>query len=181
MALHGLMDNSRYAARSTLARLRAVRPTSWLKVGACAAVLAVVAGALALRHESPHRERRPAAAHARPAAVMSDAARPVSHGAPAPPVEGKGNFKGKAQTYATAARKGDARGLKKLIAMTRADKCEVRSEAADALATLPSKKATAALQKLSHARFKDESRSPGIFSCSSRRAAQKALENRGRG
>jgi hypothetical protein len=65
--------------------------------------------------------------------------------------------------------------------MTRAPKCEARSEAADALGSFRSRKATAALKRLSRARFKDESRSPGIFSCSSRRAARKALEEqRGR-
>jgi hypothetical protein len=95
--------------------------------------------------------------------------------------ESQGEYKAAAQDYAEAARKGDARGLKKLVAMTRARRCEARSEAADALGTFRSRKATAALKRLSRARFRDESRTPGMFSCSSRRAAQKALEEqRGR-
>src|SRR5207248_894196 len=36
-------------------------------------------------------------------------------------------------------------------------------------------------KKQARARFKDEPKSPGIFSCSSRRAAQKALERQARG
>ena len=71
--------------------------------------------------------------------------------------------------------------LTKLVAMTHAKKCEARSEAADALGTLRGKKAKLALKKLAHAKFKDEARNPGIFSCSSRRAAQKALERQARG
>jgi len=43
-------------------------------------------------------------------------------------------------------------GLKKLVAMTHAPKCEARSEAADALGTMKSKKATAALKKLARSR-----------------------------
>src|SRR5205823_4853322 len=76
---------------------------------------------------------------------------------------------------------GNLRALTKLLAMTHAKKCEARSEAADALGTLRGKKAKLALKKLAHAKFKDEARSPGIFSCSSRRAAQKALERQARG
>jgi HEAT repeat protein len=90
--------------------------------------------------------------------------------------ESQGSYKSAAENYATAAKQGNARALNKLVAMTRAPKCEARSEAADALGTLRNKKARAALQKLAHGRFKDESRTPGIFSCSSRRAAEKALE-----
>ena len=85
-------------------------------------------------------------------------------------------FKAAAENYAEAARQGNGRALNKLVAMTRAPKCEARSEAADALGTLHNKKARAALKKLSVSRFKDESRTPGIFSCSSRRAAEKALD-----
>ena len=69
--------------------------------------------------------------------------------------------------------------LDKLVAMTHADNCEQRSKAAEALAAVHSKKATAALKRLANSSFKDESASPGVFSCSSRRAAQRALDQQG--
>lgn len=78
-----------------------------------------------------------------------------------------------------AGHKGESHGLAKLIAQTRAPSCAERTEAAKALAGNKSPKAVAALHKLASATFKDESASPGIFSCNSRRAAQKALGERG--
>jgi hypothetical protein len=118
--------------------------------------------------------------------VQTEAPRPPARAAQKSYAVGKaeekhGEYKAAAESYLVAAKKGDSRGLKKLVAMTHAPKCEARSEAADALGTMRSKKATAALKKLARSRFKDESRSPGIFSCSSRRAAQKALERQTRG
>jgi hypothetical protein len=118
--------------------------------------------------------------------MQTDAPRPPARAAQRSYAVGKaeekhGEYKSAAESYLVAAKKGDTRGLKKLVAMTHAPKCEARSEAADALGTMRSKKATAALKKLARSRFKDESRSPGIFSCSSRRAAQKALERQTRG
>jgi hypothetical protein len=65
--------------------------------------------------------------------------------------------------------------------MSKARKCEARSEAADALGTLRDRRAVVALKKLARSKFRDEPANPGIFSCSSRRAAQKALERRARG
>src|SRR5438270_181027 len=92
MPLHGLMQRSRYALRSALARLRGVRRSSWLKIGAGAGMLAALAGGLALGHESPQRHRRSADNHARSAAVMSDVAHPVVHAASAAAPEGKEDF-----------------------------------------------------------------------------------------
>ena len=69
--------------------------------------------------------------------------------------------------------------LDKLVALTRADTCEQRSKAVEALAAVHSRKATAALKRVANSSFKDESASPGLFSCSSRRAAQRALEQQG--
>jgi HEAT repeat protein len=63
--------------------------------------------------------------------------------------------------------------------MTHAGTCEERSRAAEALGSVHNRKAAAALKKLAGSSFKDESPSPGIFSCSSRRAAQRALEQQG--
>jgi hypothetical protein len=166
--------------------MRALSRDTKLKIGASVAALAVLAGGLALRGRRPPANHRPQVGTsdhgAAPAAELPRPARAakVSY-ATGKTEESQGEYKAAAQDYAAAARKGDARGLKKLVAMTRAPKCEARSEAADALGTFRSKKATAALKRLSRARFKDESRSPGIFSCSSHRAAQKALEKqRGR-
>jgi hypothetical protein len=96
--------------------------------------------------------------------------------------QSKGSYRDAAESYAAAARQGDLRGLQKLVAMTTAPKCQARSEAADALATFRGNKhAVAALKKLQRARFQDEPRNPGIFSCDSHRAAQKALDRLGSG
>jgi hypothetical protein len=165
-----------------LDKIRALPHATKMKIGACGVGLAVLVGGIALRGETPTTP-----AH-RPAVHTSDLRPPTPVETPRPARnakqsyatakadQAKGDFKSAAESYATAARKGDKRGLKKLVAMTHAPKCEARSEAADQLGTIRSKKATAALKKLAKARFKDESATPGIFSCSSRRAAQKALQ-----
>jgi len=109
--------------------------------------------------------------------VQEEAPRPPTRSAQRNYAVGQGGLQaGRLQgrgrgTTRTPRAKGDKRGLSKLVAMTHAPKCEARSEAADQLGTFRSKKATAALKKLARGRFKDESRTPGIFSCSSRRAA----------
>jgi hypothetical protein len=184
MPFQGFTNDPKRAGRDT--GMAALSPDAKLKIGACVAVLAVLAGGLALRGRRSPADRRPSIATSeRGAAPAAELPRP-SRAAKASYATGKteeshGEYRAAAQDYAAAARRGDARGLKKLVAMTRARKCEARSEAADALGALRSRKATAALKRLSRARFKDESRSPGIFSCSSRRAARKALEEqRGR-
>ncbi len=160
-------------------RLRALPRPMKLKIGACVAGVAFLAGVLALRGEARTM------AHQTGAFASADAPRA---GRAASKIyvagsneESHGEYKAAAQSYATAARKGDGRGLNKLVAMTRSPNCEERSEAADALASFRSTKATAALKRLAESNFKDEPKSPGIFSCSSRRAAQKALEKQGRG
>ena len=186
MPSRGLIGDSWYAVRSALAQLRALPLATLAKLGLCAAAMALFGFVLALRGEEKLGNRSPAPGASHPRfAAMADVARPTHAVAgsrlAAKANESKVDFKADAQSYATAARKGDARGLNKLVTMTRAEKCEARSEAADALATLRSPKATAALVKLSRASFKDESSSPGLFSCSSRRAAQKALEKKGHG
>lgn len=184
MPFQSSTNDSRRAGRDT--GIGALSPDAKLKIGACVAALALLAGGLLLRGRRSPADRRPSiAASDRGAAPASELPRPsraakVSY-ATGRTEESQGEYRAAVQDYAAAARKGDARGLKKLVAMTRAPKCEARSEAADALGTFRSRKATAALKKLSRARFKDESRSPGLFSCSSRRAARKALEEqRGR-
>ncbi|MGZ6126529.1 MAG: hypothetical protein ACXWLR_16285, partial [Myxococcales bacterium] len=161
--------------------MRSLPPGTRTKVGICAATIALFAGGLALRGKSPAPGHRiPPAIRAEARATLADV-RPPSHGAQrtyavAKVEESQGSYKAAAENYAEAARQGNPRALAKLVAMTRAPKCEARSEAADALGTLRNKKARAALTKLAHSRFKDEAQAPGIFSCSSRRAAEKALD-----
>ena len=165
-----------------LANLRALPKATKIKIGACAAAIVLFVGGLALRGNST----APIADH--PAVRTSDV-RPAPsetrqaarNYAVAKAEESNGSYRAAAESYANAARQGNKKAFKKLIAMTHAKKCEARSEAADALGTLHTKKAKAALKKLAHAKFKDEPRNPGIFSCSSRRAAQKALERQARG
>jgi hypothetical protein len=166
-----------------LNKVRALPAATKKKIAAVGAAVAVLGLGLALRSDKPRVEHpvdRPKIHSADLDPVQSESPRPVRSAQRSYAVgkaeEKHGEYKAAAENYLTAARKGDSRGLKKLVAMTRAPKCEARSEAADALGTLKSKRATAALKKLVRARFKDESRTPGIFSCSSRRAAQKALE-----
>jgi hypothetical protein len=96
--------------------------------------------------------------------------------------QSQGSYHEAAESYATAARQGDSRGLQQLVAMTTAPKCQARAEAADALATFSgNKRAIAALKKLQKTQFNDEPRNPGIFACDSHRAARKALDKMGKG
>src|SRR5437763_1404717 len=165
-----------------LANLRALPKATKIKIGACAAAIVLFVGGLAVRGNAaapvvdgpPVRtsDLRPAPAETRQAARNYAVAKAE---------QANGSYRAAAENYANAARQGNKRALTKLVAMTHAKKCEARSEAADALGTLRGKKAKLALKKLAHAKFKDEARNPGIFSCSSRRAAQKALERQARG
>ena len=169
-----------------LSNIRAWPRATKIKVGASVAAIALFVGGLAVRGKTPAPvPERPAVRTAdfrpaiRPApAETKQAARSYAAGKAE---ESSGSFRAAAESYATAARQGNKRALNKLVAMTHARKCEARSEAADALGTLRGKKAKVALKKLARGRFKDEPKSPGIFSCSSRRAAQKALERQARG
>jgi len=159
-----------------LSNIRAWPRATKIKVGASVAAIALFVGGLAVRGKTPAPvPERPAVrtADIRPApAETKQAARSYAAGKAE---ESSGSYR------AAAARQGNKRAMNKLLAMTHARKCEARSEAADALGTLRGKKAKSALKKLARARFKDEPKSPGIFSCSSRRAAQKALERQARG
>jgi hypothetical protein len=167
-----------------LGKMRSLPASTKKKIAVCGAAIGLLAIGLAMRGEKTPvapREDRPQVRASDLRAVQAEAPRPPPRAAQRSYVVAKadfrqGDYKAAAENYANAARKGDKRGLKKLVAMTHAPKCEARSEAADALGAFKSKKATAALKKLARARFKDESESPGIFSCSSRRAAEKALE-----
>jgi hypothetical protein len=164
-----------------LANLRALPKATKIKIGACAAAIVLFVGGMALRGNSTAPVSSPPVrtSDVRPAPVETrQAARNYAAGKAE---ENNGSYRAAAESYANAARQGNKKALKKLLAMTHAKKCEARSEAADALGTLHTKKARAALKKLAHAKFRDEARNPGIFSCSSRRAAQKALERQVRG
>ena len=182
-----LMRDVTASARERLAdlrrRLHAMPRPMKMKIGAGVAGVALLAGVLALRGEARTMAHQPFAHPG--ASATADAPRTgraaVKSYVAGSTQESHGEYKAAAQSYATAARKGDARGLKKLVAMTRSPNCEERSEAADALGSFRSAKAIAALKKLAGSNFKDEPKSPGIFSCSSRRAAQKALEKQGHG
>ena len=174
----------------TLVKMRALPAATKKKIAVAGVAVAVLGLGLALRGgKSPRSERiadGPSLRASNVSEMQSEAPRPAVRAAQRSFAVGKaeekhGEYKAAAESYLVAAKKGDARGLKKLVAMTYAPKCEARSEAADALGTMRSKKATAALKQLARSRFKDESRSPGVFSCSSRRAAQKALERQTRG
>ena len=165
-----------------LSNIRAWPRATKIKVGASVAAVVLFVGGLAVRGKTPAPvPERPAVrtADIRPApAEKKQAARSYAAGKAE---ESNGSYRSAAESYAAAARQGNKRAMNKLLAMTHARKCEARSEAADALGTLRGKKAKSALKKLARARFKDEPKSPGIFSCSSRRAAQKALERQARG
>ena len=173
----------------TLVKMRALPAATKKKIAVAGVAVAVLGLGLAVRGKSTRSERiadGPSFRASNVSDMQTDAPRPPARAAQRSYAVGKaeekhGEYKSAAESYLVAAKKGDARGLRKLVAMTHAPKCEARSEAADALGTMRSKKATTALKKLARSRFKDESRSPGIFSCSSRRAAQKALERQTRG
>jgi hypothetical protein len=177
-----------------LGRLSALPKATKIKIGACIAAGVLFVGGMALRGGSsssaPERavdraaERMAERSAVRTSNLVStkpekrEAARSYAVGKTE---EKQGSYRNAAESYAEAAKKGNKKALNKLVAMTHARKCEARSEAADALGTLKGKKARTALKKLAKARFKDESRTPGIFSCSSKRAAEKALERQTRG
>ena len=164
-----------------LANMRALPKATKIKIGASAAAIVLFVGGLALRGNTPTIIDSPPVrtSDVRPApAETRQAARNYAVGKAE---QKNGSYRAAAESYANSARQGNKKALTKLVAMTHAKKCEARSEAADALGTLRSKKAKVALKKLARAKFKDEPRNPGIFSCSSRRAAQKALERQVRG
>jgi hypothetical protein len=140
-------------AKRLLAFLRTVPKVQWaIGAAASAVVLAVFTGWLLQHRDMPPPPVHKRAAHAARVA-RADEGRPL-----APPV------------------KNGAPSVPELVAQTRAKSCAERSEAAQKLAGTHDPKAIAALRKLANSSFDDESRSPGIFSCSSRRAAQKALQ-----
>jgi hypothetical protein len=176
-----------------LGKLSALPKATKIKIGACIAAGVLFVGGLALRggtSSAPDRavDRAAERMAERPAVRTSNlvSTKPEKREAARSYAAGKteekqGSYRNAAESYAEAAKKGNKKALSKLVAMTHAKKCEARSEAADALGTLKRKKARTALKKLAKARFKDESRTPGIFSCSSKRAAEKALERQTRG
>jgi hypothetical protein len=170
-----------------LGKFKALPAATKKKIAIAGAAVAVLGLGLAMRGKTPVTPRsedfdRPQVRTSDLRPAQAESPRPTRAHAQAKPYaagkaeEKQGDFKAAAESYATAARKGDARGMSKLVAMTRARKCEARSEAADALGSFRSKKAKTALKKLARSHFRDESGTPGIFSCSSKRAAQKALE-----
>jgi len=151
MEFRALMEKTGAALKGPIGRVRAVRPKTWIKIGACVAVACLCSAEVALRGEvEPVAHKR--VAHAR---VVVDAPR---------------------VTPRPAATSEEKPSVDRLVAMTHANTCAERSKAAEALAGVHNRKAVAALKKLAKSRFKDESASPGLFSCSSRRAAQRALE-----
>jgi hypothetical protein len=168
-------------------RLRSMRRGSKLRLGLAAfAVLALAVGvSMRGRAQTPARAvMKTSGLHltrhrAKETELTSTAQRSFAVGKAQ---QSQGSYREAAESYATAARQGDARGLQKLVAMTTSPKCQARAEAADALATFRgNKRAVAALKKLQQTRFEDEPRNPGIFACDSHRAAQKALDRLGSG
>ena len=175
------MAEARRRTQMTILRWHALPRDTKKKVAAGVAAFALLGGGLALRGSAPEAARRtPVAIRNETKATLADVRPPTRSGERSYAVgkveESQGSYKAAAENYAEAARHGSARALNKLVAMTHSPKCDVRSEAADALGTVKNKKARLALKKLATGRFKDEPRTPGIFSCSSRRAAEKALE-----
>jgi len=170
------------------AMLRSLQPRTKLRLGLAGAAVLVFALAFSMRSGAQ------TAAPEHPAMRMSTLHFNRSHAenreltavaqrsyAVGKAQQSQGSYKEAAESYAAAAKHGDTRGIDRLVAMTRSEKCSERSEAADALGNFKNKKATAALTRLSQSQFKDEPRNPGIFACDSHRAAQKALEQQGRG
>jgi len=180
VARHTIAEAKR-RTQMTILRWHALPKDSKKKVAACVAAVVLLGGGLALRGSTPESTRRaPVAVRSEAKATLADVRPPTRASERSYAVgkveESQGSYKAAAESYAEAARHGNARALGKLVAMTRSPKCDVRSEAADALGTVKNKKARSALVKLWKSRFRDEPRNPGIFSCSSRRAAEKALE-----
>ncbi|MCA1828936.1 MAG: hypothetical protein ABR567_13395 [Myxococcales bacterium] len=153
MTIRDLIKRCDAALQAPIARVRSVPPKTWIKIGACAAVAGLAIAEIALRGDvAPVVHKR--VAHAR---VVSDAPRAAPAARPAAVVV------------------EERPSVDRLVAMTHAKTCAERSKAAEALASVHNHKAVAALKKLAGSKFKDESASPGLFSCSSRRAAQRAL------
>lgn len=168
------------AGRKMVERVRALSPGARMKLGACVAGVVVLGGGLLLRGVV----KAPGAAQAAEAPKVVEAPRPPPAArksyAAGKADERRGEYRAAAQAYAVAARKGDPRGLTKLVAMTHAERCEARSEAALALGTLRDQKATATLKRLARRDYEGEPH--GFFSsCSTKAAAQRALDSQHRG
>ena len=84
-----------------------------------------------------------------------------------------------ASHYAEAAGGGEGRALRRLVRLTRAEKCAARESAANALGHLGRPGTRGALESLASGSFPDEGEDSALgslFGCSSRRAAREALE-----
>ncbi|HWE24300.1 MAG TPA: HEAT repeat domain-containing protein [Myxococcales bacterium] len=92
--------------------------------------------------------------------------------------EAQKSYRAAAASYMTAMRQGDARGLDRLIDMTRDQSCPARSAAASALGQVRDDRAVQALHELRRAKFADERRGKKhkASSCNSAQAARKALK-----
>lgn len=181
------MSRARGAAAAVQARVRSLPRGSKVRLSLAGMAVLVFALGVSLRSraQSPHH------------AVMKTSGLHLTRHRPKEPElsavaqrslavgkaqQSQGSYKEAAESFATAARQGDGRGLQRLVAMTGAPRCQARAEAADALATFRgNKRAVAALKKLQQTQFDDEPRNPGIFACDSHRAAQKALDRLGSG
>ena len=172
---NGIYTRTVSMVKQRIRDMQALPPATKAKVLLSLCAVAVLGGGLLLRDKSGAGAPQVQASSVAAAPEQSRAASRTY--AAARSEELHGSYKDAAEKYAEAARKGNAKALKKLVAMSRAKKCEERSEAAEALGTVHSKKARAALKRMKVARYKDEPKKPGIFSCSSRRAATKALEH----
>ncbi|HEY6909774.1 MAG TPA: hypothetical protein VI356_10415 [Myxococcales bacterium] len=198
-------DDLKYAVRETIAgarrgaaavqaglsplaaRLRGMGRGSRLRLGLAAFAVLVFAAGVAMRgraQEPKHAVMKATGLHLtrhRPKETEMTATAQRSF-AVGKAQQSQGSYREAAESYATAARQGDARGMQRLVAMTSAPKCQARAEAADVLATFRgNKRAVAALKKLEQTQFDDEPRNPGIFACDSHRAARKALDRLGNG
>jgi len=93
--------------------------------------------------------------------------------------EARASYGSASAHYAEAARGGARSGFKRLVRMTRDDKCAARESAAKALGRLGDSSAQSPLERLAQGEFPDEgadSALGSLFGCSSRRAARDALE-----
>jgi hypothetical protein len=93
--------------------------------------------------------------------------------------EARGAFGTAASRYAAAERGGDRRGWRRLIKMTKNDRCSARESGARALGGLGDRNAISALESLEKGSFPDEGEDSligQVFGCSSRRAARDALQ-----
>jgi hypothetical protein len=97
--------------------------------------------------------------------------------------EAQKSFHAAAMSYAAAARLGDARGLDRLIALSRDRQCPVRSAAAAGLAKVHDERAVHALHELRQAKFAGEGgkrKKRHAPVCDSSRAARAALKRTGK-